>query len=118
MWKAKSKVFFLSMAIIFSQQIARADFDPTLKAALATVTRQRDHTMSLASDARSRARRIENDSFPGRLPGSVPEYRYCQDAASGRFDDMRTTYNRVLDSIRAGTATESDIRTTLETLSP
>jgi hypothetical protein len=101
----------LLMTLILSSAQVKADIDPMLKAELATVTNQRDRIMQLVFDARNRARRIENESFPGRLPDSVPEYRFCKDATSGRYDDMRVTYNRVLDSIRAGTATENGIRT-------
>lgn len=111
MSKMKMKlVSLIFITLLFSPHTVVAEFDPTLKAALATVIGQRDRTMNLVSDSHARARQIERDAFPGRLPQQVPEYGFCHDAASGRFDDMKVTYNRIIDSIRNGTATESTIR--------
>lgn len=112
MSKMKMKlVSLLFITLLFSPHTVMAEFDPTLKAALATVIGQRDMTMNLVFDSHARARQIERDAFPGRLPQQVPEYGFCQNAASGRFDDMKVTYNRIIESIRNGTATESTIRT-------
>src|ERR1044072_8834843 len=98
MSKMKMKrVSLIFITLLFAHHTAMAEFEPNLKAALATVTEQRDRTMTLVFDSRARARRIESDSFPGHLPQQVPEYGFCIQAASGRYDDMRVTYNGILD---------------------
>ena len=104
------RLLAIFITLLFSPHTVMAEFEPNLKAALATVIEQRDRTMNLVSDSHARARQIERDAFPGRLPQQVPEYDFCHAAASGRFDDMKVTYNRIFDSIRNGTATESTIR--------
>lgn len=116
MWKLKTRLaLVIFVTLLFSHHLVRADFDPALKAALATASAQRDTTMTLVFDARARARKIERDTFPGGLPSSVPEFGSCRDASSGRFDDMRVAYNRIIDSIISGTATEGSIRDDLHT---
>jgi hypothetical protein len=116
MSKMKLKtVALISVCLLFAQSTVVAQFDPALKTALDTVTGQRDRTTRLISDSRQRARSIENNAFPGRLPSSVPEFPFCQDVSSGRFDDMRVAYNNVLDSIRNGSATENTVRSSART---
>ena len=110
MSNVKPCVIALLLIFVLSQQTVRADFPPPVKAALATVSGEQSQTMELASEAHSRARSIENAAFPTTLPESVPEYHFCKEISLANFDDMRSGYNSILDSIRNGTATEDAIR--------
>lgn len=87
-----------------------ADFDPTLTAALEAVTAQRDTMTMIIRQVRARTQVPRNVPFPD--PRRQPSPACSQALTPHTINDMMATFNRVLDSIRDGSATENSVKRT------
>lgn len=85
-----------------------ANFDPALSAALDAVTTQRNRTNAILNDVAMRLRASQNDPLHRRHP--QPPGECGQALVPHGIRDMKAVFNRVLDAIRDGSATDDSVR--------